>query len=782
VRRVWLQRLFTIAFSLLPGVVVAAPLYIGAYDADSREPLDGVNLALPDSAWIKVTDKRGSARLELLPGRYRVHASHVGYREAHKEVELGASGAAIRIYLFPRTWEVDGAVTTGVRLVEAPGAMALSPVEVHRAPGPTPDPVRFVKVLPGVTSGNDFSNAYGVQGGSYAENLVYVNGVEIEAPLQLRRGLAETFTVVNPAMIGQVNFRAGSFPVHYGDRLSSVLDVDYRLPEQRLEGRVEASLLLQSLTLGGQLGGNLRVLVGGRRADLGRLTRRLQTEDEYRPSFSDLQALIEWSTSKTDRVIAFAAQTSSRFRVAPTHQVLRYNCSDVGCDTFSSAIDGGERYDHDTHLLGLRWERQAAARTLSVFAHLLRQEEYEDTDLAYRTRWQPLDRGAGYQQEQLFLAQRFHSRLELWRWEAGLQHQRGPHGWGVGVRLADLQATTSGYEGLSSADDLDGAQDATTTLERSDPDLYAYGQRQWGWGGGELTGGLRLVRFGSTEEVLALPRLSVMRALGERWELLLAAGLHAQPPLYREFLGAEGSLRSQKSAQLTAGVAWRARSTLHGRAELFYRRLTDLMSYQLDDMRLVYAGDNDARGYAYGANTHLRGELARLVGIVSYSYLMAREDLAGDGRGYMPRPGDQRHTTSVYVEDHMDLRPLSWLLDSTFHIRVLYGSGFPYTPRLSPGEPPATGDMEPGMPLLVDGERNSRRDLGYFRFDVGMVQTVALWGVAVDVREEVANFFDQYNVVSHTYLPTPDGAPVELRTALGRRTLNLAVSTRFGGR
>ena len=111
------------------------------------------------------------------------------------------------------------------------------------------------------------------------------------------------------------------------------------------------------------------------------------------------------------------------------------------------------------------------------------------------------------------------------------------------------------------------------------------------------------------------------------------------------------------------------------------------------------------------------------------------------------------------------VRPHPYLHGSALHVRLLYGSGFPHTPKL----------LAEDAPVLVDGARNSRRDRGYLRFDVGMTQTLNVAGYKVRVREEVANVFDQFNVVGYTYLPTPAGTPVELRNALGRRIYNMSL-------
>jgi hypothetical protein len=121
------------------------------------------------------------------------------------------------------------------------------------------------------------------------------------------------------------------------------------------------------------------------------------------------------------------------------------------------------------------------------------------------------------------------------------------------------------------------------------------------------------------------------------------------------------------------------------------------------------------------------------------------------------------------------MSPLRWgaCLESRCHLRLLYGSGYPFTPKVPQRQP----DQSLG---LADGERHSRRGGAYVRCDVGLTQTLGLGGRRWHVREEIANLFDQYNVVGRTYLPMPTGAPVELRRSLGRRVYNLSVSTSFG--
>jgi hypothetical protein len=340
------------------------------------------------------------------------------------------------------------------------------------------------------------------------------------------------------------------------------------------------------------------------------------------------------------------------------------------------------------------------------------------------------------------------------------------------VKGTDLQGWVKGLAEVAYAGGrypLDAMQAQT---DRRLFDRYVYGQGRWRIGRANLGEGLRLSYFGATGEYVVLPRLSFEGLLRPGWTLGLGAGRYAQPPLYGEFLGKGGPsrLKAQRADQASLGLDGRLSPVLTWKTEVYCRWLRDLISYSADEVRVVYSGRNDAKGYAYGLNTLWRGQISKLVGLISYSYLVTREDLEGDGRGYLPRPTDQRHTASAYLEDQVEALRWKWLRTSGFHLRLLYGSGFPYTPKVA--------DTSQDL-ALVDGLRNSRRDHSYFRFDLGLAQTVHLRTWELQVQEDVHNVFDQYNVVGHTYLPTPAGTPVELRHTLGRRVYNIALSTRF---
>ena len=248
---------------------------------------------------------------------------------------------------------------------------------------------------------------------------------------------------------------------------------------------------------------------------------------------------------------------------------------------------------------------------------------------------------------------------------------------------------------------------------------------------------------------------------------MLAAGRYSQPPLYKEFRSRGGeqssNLKAQKSTQFTVGLEHKKNENLSFRVEAYYKRLHDLISYDLMDVRIVYSGMNDAVGYVYGLETHLRGEfIPDCIAWLSYSYVVARENLKNDNEGWVPRPSDQRHLFAAALQDKMDRFP-----GSRLHIRILFGSGYPYTYRYV-----KTNDN--GESEVVLGKRNSSTTRFYRRFDIGFTQKFKLGNISVTLKEEILNLFNMYNVMGYSWI---SGAKVE--HGLSKRTYNIGISAQF---
>lgn len=763
--------------------VAAARLTVVATDSLSGQPVGGAEVRATSAGAAGAptvttyTDAAGRAALSLAPGAWSLRLRHGAYARCERDLGLVAD-TLLALTLSPVLYRMPERLATAVAAPSSPGVLTVGPAEILRAPAPAPDPLRLLRVLPGVASGGDQApGAYSVRGGSWDENLVAVEGVALESPQLLRTGLAEVLSPVNGDLVEEAAFHVGVLPVALGDRLSSALEVGYRRPDS-LEVIARAGSLRQALAAGARAGRS-RWLAGARRVDLSALTRGLQTRGAFAPQYRDLQGVLAWRDAGADGAV-FGLASRSRFALTPQSRALRYDCGGGParppwgpCNQFRGAAEGDERFAYDLDVLGARAARDLGGVRLGAAAHWLRRQEREDADLTYRADWLPrAGVSAPVAPAWLVSGDSLTGRLEQERLEGSLalSGARGePWALGLGARRTRVEATRVGRERLvvDGAPVVDRAVDER--VDREPIDLSGHGA--WSWRRGPWGGAVeaRGVRFGGPDEWLLLPRLRLSRQAGA-WRLAGAAGLSAQPPLFKELLAAPVVPRSQKGADAVLELE-RQGTDRRWRWAAFYRRGWDRISYTLDDVAVRYSGRNDSRSAAWGTEALARGLVGRAVGTVSYTWLHAREDLAGDGAGWLPQATDQRHTVAACLEDRMALR-MGWLRASRFHLRALYGSGFPFTPR-------RTVVADGRLVGLADGARHSRRGDPYVRFDMGLAQVLQAGPVELEVREEVANLFDEFNAVGYRQLPAPDGSMALLPRGLGRRVYNAEVSLAF---
>jgi hypothetical protein len=302
--------------------------------------------------------------------------------------------------------------------------------------------------------------------------------------------------------------------------------------------------------------------------------------------------------------------------------------------------------------------------------------------------------------------------------------------------------------------------------------------------------GLRGDHFSFNDEFTLSPRVSVLYSPRPGLAFNGAWGVYYQAPGYREFRGtplAEGSLqssinsnlKSQRSIQWIGGVEYfMASRRIFLRAEAYYKALHDLISYEVQNVRIVYSGDNDSEGYAYGLDLQLRGEFVPgLESWLNYGFLVTREQfyeefLTEYNQGSIARPTDQRHTFSLFLQDYVPNEP-TWKI----HMRILYGTGMPYTPPV-PG--PTVGNVQTQLP----GPRNSDRYPAYQRLDIGATKSIDLHPtgsspVELQLTAEILNLFDTTNTVAYTWVAKADGIWSRIPTHLTPRTFNVRARVVF---
>ena len=325
---------------------------------ETGRPLHGVNIKVVDTHLGAVTDTSGCFKLLLMSGRHVLTFSHIGYEINTQRIALkrGDGTISLNIQLKPKVIQVDP-VSVSAR-AEQP---RISKHEIQRRDiagiaTPLPDAMQTIKTLPGVFSVNDESNFYNIRGGSYDDNLIRLNGVEIYQPLLVRKGVAENPSLVNPWLVQSINLHSSSYPVSWGDKLSSALDIDYRLGgSQQFKGMAALSTVKAEAALEGPLGNIGAFIVAARKIDYGYIFSGSKTKGDYNPDFKDIQVNAVLHPSEHHSIHVFGLMSRSQYRLKPmgyTSYAEPVNHQYI----FTSRLTGKEAFDHHTDLASLKMD------------------------------------------------------------------------------------------------------------------------------------------------------------------------------------------------------------------------------------------------------------------------------------------------------------------------------------------------------------------------------------------------------------------------------------------
>ena len=569
----------------------------------------------------------------------------------------------------------------------------------------------------GVSQTNELSSQYNVRGGSFDENSVYVNGIEIHRPLLIRSGQQEGLSFVNPEMVENVQFSSGGFSAQYGDKMSSVLDITYKRPTA-FEASFSASLLGAHAYVGhgdstySQMHGlrykTSKYMLGG-----------LSTSGNYQPTYIDYQTYITWKVGGKSKEERAKSPWSMSFLGNVSQNDYRFTP-----DSLSESFGG-----QDAKNLTIYYDGQEKDRFLTAFAALSAKghvndeveigfdvsgfytNERENFDITgeYVLSNAPAGEIADALGTGLFHQ---HARNSL---EAGvitLAHngawKRGNNTlkWGVSGQAELIRDRISEWEWRDSAGyslpndgqsmELYYALRGDTSMVSARVQAYIQNEHKWNTSSGQwiLTVGGRLQWWSWNNEVLPSPRASVEWIPGWKRDLCfrLATGLYYQAPFYKELrdtatdaLGVtriqlNKHLKAQRSVHVVLGGDYYFRAW--GRpfkltAEGYYKYIDRMESYTVDNVRVRYSGKNDSKGYAGGLDLKLYGELVPGADSwISFSTMVARQRLIGSSL-WIPSPTEQRWNFSMLFQDYIPQLP-----QLKFHIKMQFAEGQPfYAPR-----------------------------------------------------------------------------------------------------
>lgn len=811
-------RVLTIAALAL---VLAAPAYAQATwgdiagritSAQDGSPIPGATVLVDGTNYGTAANDDGIFRFRVPEGRYALLIRAVGFETVTDSVRVVKRQETILdVRLNEATVELGTAVVEGEGVRGEAGVFTLSPDDIRSMPTPVADALRGVKVLPGVTSNNETSNAYSVRGGGYNENQFFVDGFEIYRPLRTNQGEQEGLGLVNADLTERMTLYAGGFPSRYGGKLASVLDVAYARPSGIPTGSAYGSTLDAGLAVRGGVGA-LGLAVAGRSARPQRFFAGQELKGTYDPDFRDIQGLATYALAEGHELRVLGMLARHRFRLDPSQRRTTFGVFPNNIRSVSFQFDGEESDGYDIAFGGVRLTDRFGAIRVEHDVSYFSIDEFEDVDVEGNVTLfrgepdpdnPPSDPLTFIQTGQARQRDIAHNRVNArtvtggGRYRLGLGRHAAEAGWTLrSLSFDDLLEERTLFEGRDSLGNpvtitVDALEDSSVldtwqaALWVEDAiDLLAPGRLV-------VTGGVRADYFAFTDEWTISPRLSGRYRLDDRTTLSAAAGVYHQMPTYRELRGEvdmgdstivaalNPDLKSQRATLGTVGLEHFFPNTrIAVRAEAWYKDLDHLISYELDNVRVVYSGENDSQGYAYGLDLQVRGELVPgLESWLNYGFLVAREEFQ-DGfmtprnDGLLPRPTDRRHNVALFVQDYVPGDD-TW----TLHLRTLYGSGLPYTP-------PALSERIEGVSVLEPGPRNDARYPGYFRFDMGATKRIRvgqgltgpLW---LKATAEVLNVFNMKNTITYSFVDSGRGFFEGVPTRLTPRTVNIRLRLDF---
>ena len=716
--------------------------------------------------------------------------------------------------------QIATVIVSGDRRKEVEGILTLKSEVIRKIPGANAGVENLLLTLPGVSNNNELSTQYSVRGGNYDENLVYVNGIEVYRPFLVRSGQQEGLSFVNTNLVQNVDFSSGGFQAKYGDKLSSVLDITYKNPYQ-FEVNADLSLLGGSLSVENlSKDSKFSSIVGLRYRDNSLLVNAKETETNFKPTFADAQAYFTYKFSNKFYLSFLGSASINKYNFEPqTRQTNFGTLSDpVALLVF---YDGQEKDRYQTLFGAFKGSYFVNDDlTLHLIASIYHTTEEEYFDILAQYRLGEVNSNIGDENlgevefSQGIGSQLNHGRNDLDALITNIEHKGdfkvndNRFEWSVKYTNEDIRDRLIEWEVIDSAGfsvrpprtfpndqpyesfsgPLEPFQNVRSTNNTQINRLQAYGQ----WSKRSTLGtsdvwynaGVRAHSWSvsgdgisSSNQTVFSPRAQF--AIKPYWEkdmlFRLAAGMYYQPPFYRELRDANGAIqpnvKAQKSFHLVLGndysfKMWDRPFKLT--SEVYYKNLSDVNPYTLENVRIRYRANNSSKAYAYGLDMRLNGEFVPgTESWFSFGYLKTEENI--NNRGYISRPTDQRLKFAALFQDYVPNMPnLKMYLNLVFNTGLPGGSPSYADPYEFQNRLPSYKRADLGLQyVLVDSEKT---------FNTGWKKPFK----ALSFGFEIFNIFDVQNSITNTWVrDVSSKRQIAIPNYLTPRVFNVRTTMKF---
>lgn len=716
-----------IYISLLFVITAKAQSFVlqGRVTDEQMNPIELASVACLQQGKVTMTSLKGEFSMTLHSAdSVVIRFSMVGYKTKTRVLRNPRGKQTLQIVLYSNNVLSD-VVVTGTRQ-QTGQTQEIKKEDLKNMPSTTGNAVEeLIQGQAGVSTHSELSSQYNVRGGSFDENSVYINNIEIYRPLLVRSGQQEGLSIINPDMVEKIGFSTGGFEAKYGDKMSSALDITYRFPK-KFEASATASLLGASAYVGY---GNKKFSIsnGIRYKTTQHLLGTMDTKGEYRPSFIDYQAFINYMPNDRWRISFLGNISDNHYNFYPEDRETSFGTmQDV--KSFRVYFDGQEKDVFRTYFGSLDITRNFGKNiSLSLIASAFSTKEQETYDiqgqywLTQTETSENLGVGTYFQHARNYMKANVQSlklllktKIKKHTIETALTF-KNEHikEYSVEYEMRD----SSRYSIPHTGEDLYMiySMRARNTLNANRIEAYAQDTYRFTSPGEHslftLNYGIRLSHWSFNGETIVSPRLSlgVIPAFNHNVTMRFATGIYYQAPFYKEirdtttidgvtYATLNKKAKSQRSIHFIAGMDYRftmSKRPYKFTVEAYYKALSDLVPYSINNVKVVYYGNNECSGHAAGLDMKLYGEFVPgYDSWISLSLMDTNMKLNGKN---IPLPTDQRYAVSLYFTDFFPGTE-RWKM----FLKLAYADGLPFS--------------APHQEL----ERNVYRAPAYKRADIGL--------------------------------------------------------------
>ena len=813
---------FLLLLMITPTLVVGQTATLkGIILNEQNQPIQGANIS--SGANGTTTNINGFYLLKIPTKRdVEIRISHLNYKFIKATFNL-KNGEELEFnpILKDNYEQIETVVITGSKRKELEGITTISPQIIRTIKGAQPGVENLLKTLPGVNITNELSTQYSVRGGNFDENLVYVNEIEVYRPFLVRSGQQEGLSFVNTDMVQNLDFSAGGFQAKYGDKLSSVLDITYRTPIG-FGVRADVNLLGGSITTETvSKNSKFSAITGLRYRDNSLLVKSKETETNFNPTFADAQTYLTYRFSDKFHLSFLGNLAINDYQYEPTTRQTNFGTLD---DPIALLVfyDGQENDKYQTYFGAFKGNYFVNDNlTLKLIASSFHTTEQEYFDILAQYRLGEVNSNIGDENlgdvefSEGIGSQLNHARNDLDALITNVEHkgylkaEDNNFEWSIKYTNEDIRDRIVEWEVIDSAGflinppNLDQFNDQpyaadqgpivpfqniratnSTQLNR----IQAYGQwnRRSMIGNHEVYANLGIRYHGwsvkgdgiaNNSQSVISPRIQL--AIKPDWNkdmlFRLSGGLYYQPPFYRELRDSDGlvngNVKAQKSVHLVLAneysfKMWDRPFKLI--SEAYYKDISNVNPYTVENVRIRYAAANNAEAYAYGLDLRLNGEFVPgSESWFSFGYLKTEENI--NNQGYIARPTDQRLKFGILFQDYIPQLP-----NMKMYLNLVYNTGVPG-----------------GSPSYASPYNYQNRLPDYKRADVGMSYVIIdsnkkgtkAWQKPfkeLSVGLEIFNMFDVQNSITNTWVrDVYSKRQYSIPNYLTPRVFNLRLGMRF---